>query len=490
MKKRAQIPTAQTYTLVFKGCANSIHPKLAVSEAMRIYYSMMNSASIKPNTIHMNAVLQVCARAGDLESMFNIVKTADSKLRSPDNWTYTMILNALGFKAKAARRLQVEDAGAEPPGKQEAQVTIARAKAIWEEVMTRWRQGLIVVDETLVCAMGRVLSLGGYQDLDDILLLVEQTMNISRPDSPEPAALSGPRGVALKPDASQSPAAGAPKAATAPESRAVVASKSPSAIYVAPGANTLSLVLVALLKLRKSNLGLKYWDVFQALGVEPDSENWFSLLRVLRASHASAKMAEMLQKMPPEFMQPKTFQIAMAACAKDTLNEHVFANAGKIMDLMSRHLRVPDPSAMRLYLRTVLLSTRRFQQQADKGDVAGAKLAKGRHILRGLDRLWEPLRLSTNSLSYPAKRYKSREEELADTRDFHHELIALAREMVSASDRIVSENLASPEAVKITQMRRNVLNRHITRLSARQGQLEPNLDEEEYEEEDVRTRYP
>ena len=62
MKKRAQIPNAKTYTIIFRGCAQSLHPKLAVSEATRIYNFMLNLGSLKPNTIHMNAVLEVCAR--------------------------------------------------------------------------------------------------------------------------------------------------------------------------------------------------------------------------------------------------------------------------------------------------------------------------------------------------------------------------------------------------------------------------------------------
>ncbi len=63
MKKRGQPPNAQTYTILFRGFAKSQHPTLAVSEAVRIYTTMLDSPRLPLNTIHLNAVLEVCARA-------------------------------------------------------------------------------------------------------------------------------------------------------------------------------------------------------------------------------------------------------------------------------------------------------------------------------------------------------------------------------------------------------------------------------------------
>ena len=125
MKKRAQQPNAQTFTIIFRGCALSQHPKVAVSEAVKLYQNMLSVGRIKPNTIHLNAVLQVCAKASDLESMFSILTSSDDPLRSPNNLTYTTILNALRRKTEDATfsgnpftRLQdkeVESPGKSPP---------------------------------------------------------------------------------------------------------------------------------------------------------------------------------------------------------------------------------------------------------------------------------------------------------------------------------------------------------------------------------------
>jgi pentatricopeptide repeat protein len=107
MKKRGQLPDARTYTIIFRGCAVSLHPALAVAEAMRIYNTMLNTDRIKPNTIHLNAVLDVCARAGDIDAMFAIANSANEGLRLPNNQTFTIILNALRHKPEVSRKLDL-----------------------------------------------------------------------------------------------------------------------------------------------------------------------------------------------------------------------------------------------------------------------------------------------------------------------------------------------------------------------------------------------
>lgn len=113
MKKRGQIPNAKTYTVIFRGCAGSLHPKLAVSEATRIYNFMVKHATLKPNTIHMNAVLEVCARARDIESLFTVLSTANTGIRTPDSCTYTIVLNALRHEAVDAKKLGTDPVDSE-----------------------------------------------------------------------------------------------------------------------------------------------------------------------------------------------------------------------------------------------------------------------------------------------------------------------------------------------------------------------------------------
>src|SRR3569833_2624585 len=465
MKKRQQTPNAQTYTIIFKGCANSEHPKLAVAEAIRLYHGMMGSVALRPNVIHMNAVLQVCARAGDLDSLFSILRTADDKLRSPNNLTYTAVLNALRYDVGRARDLP-RQLGDPAFGQAEAKVAISRAKAVWKDVISRWRQGHVMIDEELVCAMGRLLALGGKVDNDHILSLVEQTMSIPRFEALEAPKLEIKEGVEAGSDAGaggdtipeesflDDPAVDAFLAVDLPHSSS----------HAHPGRNTLSLVLTALCRLRRTNLAMKYWHVLTTkYQIEPDSDNWFCLLKAMRVGHASGKTAEKIMKMPPEFMRPKSFQYAMASCIKDLLNDHAFANAGKILDVMCRNLRVPDAHSMRLYLKTALLSTRRYQFQADTGDPAGAKYAHGQQIMRVSDRLWEPFRLARNALSYPTARSRSVDGEWSEQSAKHSELALLAQEMVGAIDTVVGNQMGSADEIKVMRVRRVHLTMYITR---------------------------
>lgn len=179
MKKRAQRPNAQTFTIIFRGCAQSLHPKTAVAQAVKMYTNMLNS-DLKPNTIHMNAVLECCARAGDLDSMFTIIKTANDRLRAANNLTYTIVLNALRYQPPKNELddPDVQDVEVQHEEKQKIAVAIDRAKAVWDEVMRKWIKGKITVDEELVCAMGRSLLPGTKSDNADIFALLDQTMRL------------------------------------------------------------------------------------------------------------------------------------------------------------------------------------------------------------------------------------------------------------------------------------------------------------------------
>lgn len=509
MKKRGQLPNAQTYTTIFRGCAKSPHAKLAVYQATRLYYSMLDSERIKPNTIHMNAVLHVCARAKDLESLFSVAKTANDRTRMPDNLTYTTVLNGLRFSTAQPHHRSASGEGEEVSvDKERASVSVGRARAVWEEVVTRWRQGLIVVDEELVCAMGRVLLMGSNHDKDDILALVEQTMGIARLDrTPLLQQTSKPE---AKPAAEADAASAPPKEPTTPRvtqfvplpasvtvsrvddsqagdqgSNGAVAERRGSSriTYAQPGRNVLSLIVTSLGTTRKTSLAAPYWDILTSppYSVEPDSENWFRMLKTLRRGHASGKTALLMLSMPPEMMNERTFQLAMTSCAADNLNENVVDSAAKIFDLMKRTLPVPDPYTMRLYLQTAIASNRHFRNQTEPAARQKAKLAFGQQVVQALDRLWEPLRRVSSALESPLPgRLGDGAEQHAEPAtgqayNAQREVTALVRQMVSAADMVVSEKIADEATVKRLQTSRNLLNRQITRFYENREQWEPNL---------------
>ncbi len=452
MKKRAQKPNARTYTIIFRGCAFSLHPKLAVAETTRLYNFMMKQSTIKPNTIHMNTALTVCARAGDMESLFTILATSNDSTRAADASTYTIVLNALRYDARAAGKANfgLEDADV----KREIQKSIQQASRIWADVVAAWKDAKMTMDEYLVCAMGRVLTSGDYKDNESVLELLEQTMQIPRFDKPKvklPATPDpGPTDVSSK----------APR--TPAKSTANINPR-----YPQPGTKTLSLVLTALSNTRKTASAAKYWSYLtRDLGVTPDRENYYCYLAALGAGHASAQVATLIQEMPQDIVGPITFRRGFSVCVGDNLNPAAFENACRIFDVMTATQRYPDALALRLYLQAARANTRHFYEQSSAPDAGNAE--HGKQIMAAIERMWEPFRILSGSLSYPPVATRSPKEELEKKRGDMQEVMATGRRMIAAIDRAVTDQLVTePKSVKLLRTRRAVLQRQVERWIAK-----------------------
>ncbi|KAL2195495.1 hypothetical protein P885DRAFT_70589 [Corynascus similis CBS 632.67] len=498
MKKRAQIPNAKTYTIIFRGCAESPHPKLAVSEATRIYNFMIKYGALKPNTIHMNAVLEVCARAGDLESLFTVLATCNGSIRAPDAHTYTIVLNALKFDTSKAGNANMGLIDTEV--KREIQKNIHRARAIWSDVIANWRSAKMIIDEHLVTAMGRVLAMGDYKDNESVLELLEQTMNIPRLDKPN----------AKLPDVSAAGGIGSDANLPVPESQTVEPGKlSPKArkvlagsrankepLYAKPGNKTLSLIFTVLAATRRTSSAGKYWSYFtNILKVTPDHHSYSWYLRTLATGHASGQVADLIEAMPPTLLTPLTFRRSFTACIHDNLNKNAFDNACRIFKVMTTTQRYPDALAMRLFLQVARGNTRHFhespptqqeqqqqqqqQQQAPSSSserrrqhdeqILTGKAAHGAQILRALEHMWEPLRILTGSLSYPdsATAARSPGEELDRKRGTMQEVSATARRMIAAIDRVTNDEGMIPagrrDVFKLWRTRRIILQKLLER---------------------------
>jgi hypothetical protein len=178
MKKRAQFPDGHTYSIIFNGCSLHPQPELALAKALPIYHSMMSEKSqIKPTIVHVNAVLKMCARALNTDAMLAIAAGMPLKgVGSPNNLTYTTIFNALRYFASGGFRSTLTPM----QKRQNCQKAMLEARRMWVDVTKRWGQGELWVDEELVSAFGRLLLMGDLRDRDDILSLIEQTMNIPR----------------------------------------------------------------------------------------------------------------------------------------------------------------------------------------------------------------------------------------------------------------------------------------------------------------------
>lgn len=468
MKKRAQYPNAQTYTIIFRGCAISSHPKLAVSEATRIYYSMLNSDRLKPNTIHMNAVLQVCAKTEDLDTLFSVAQSANNGLRAPNTLTYTTIINALRYTADKRQHGIVSELDIAELEKAKAKA-IQQAKAIWEEVMSKWKDGSIIMDEELVCAMGRILLIGDYYDANAVEALISQTMARRPPKRfpPEPEN-SGERYSKtenyneITPD--RHPTSDNPK----PQ-----ASGAPAISYATPGMNSLSLVLSALEKTGKTTKVEQYWNSFTGHhGVIPDANNWNQLFATLRRGKNSGKTAYYLQAMPTNLMTPKTFRIAMSTCLRDNLNPLAFKHATDVLCTMTARLNIPDLLVMRTYLR-VAYANKRHLMQASKDNYEAAMLSWGEQLAAALDHLWKPYMIATREYG----------DDTPESND-KSELVALARKMIAVSDRIISGKMIPPEAGEQIKLRRNGLNRVVVQHFEQMVAINPNFQLEKDPDDD------
>ncbi|KAK3400997.1 hypothetical protein B0T20DRAFT_405746 [Sordaria brevicollis] len=512
MKKRAQVPDARTYTIIFRGCAMSEHPKQAVAEAIKIYHSLLRNERVKPTTIHLNAVLETCARAGDLDSMFTTVQTANESTRKPDNLTYTIIFNAL--RAQFNPRMPIERDSMqrdEEDIKREKQEAISRALQIWEDVQRQWRKGNLRIDEEMICSLGRLLTLGTKEDNERVFDLLATTMQLPRFHAGEKAAAE----VSAKAVETTATPAVSPKAPSSEESETTPAetasepvtatgeqtsevqeveevkkevkeskpkyekrSVTPSpSLFAQPGNNTLSLILSVLSNTRRTSIAQKYWDLLTSApySIKPDKDNYFRYLRVLQIGRGSAATASVMTTMPAEFLTPMMLKTAFTTCIRDELNPHAFSpNACTIFDAMTRKTRYPDAIAMRLFLQSAQGNFRHIKKLAET-DPLGSRQAMGKQIILALDKMWQPFRIMVNQYSYPIGSRvtaQSPEDAWKAIRAHMSECVVTARRMISALDKVMLNNMCSDEAVlKVLKQRRVVLQNMVERYVAKDGDL-------------------
>ncbi|KAF5697680.1 Pentatricopeptide repeat-containing protein [Fusarium globosum] len=450
MKKRAQFPNAQTYTTLFRGLAKSNHPKTAVFEAVKHYNALFKDSRLEPNSTHLNAVLSVCNRAGDLDSMFSIVDTLNESTRAPTSYTYTTILNAIRFNTlDGLEKLTPEQK--EFNLKQGSQ----RAKAIWSEVMSKWRQGRLIIDEELVCSMGRMMIISSdTNDKKEVLDLIEQTMNI--PNLSKVKEMSAEEARKTNPRTGQ------------------VVKKDKNGVFVSPGNNTLSLILKVVLQTKLNSMGIKYWNfILREYNLEPDRDCWLRLFSILKQAKASGHATEILDIIPASITGPNFYRIAFETCVRDNINPNVIKNANRALDSMMNHLELPDAHLMRLYLNVSQSTHYHLRARANEGDVAGAKRAYGVQITDALDRLWVPYR-KLHDHYFKQVKAETKEQKRALYND-QREVIALARIMYGSFNKVIQQEMLPEEDLKRIRPVGGRINREIQAFYANREEMEPNL---------------
>jgi tetratricopeptide (TPR) repeat protein len=475
MKKRGQKPDAHTYTILFRGLAEYAHYPEALSKALSIYHSMdADSSPVQPNVFHTNAVLKVCARAKDMDALYGIVAKLRRKgVRAPNNLTYTTILNAIRQQAVEVSA-EVKD---EAESRAICQRAIIEARKLWIEIIERWRQGDIFIDEEVTCSMGRILLMGEKQEVDDVFSLIEQAMNIPR---------LVPRIGADFDNQMDSAVHGEAKDANADKESSLLDDNTEDKLrhdgfnvitrpkqlmkhsdaYAKPGRNSLSLVLEALKERMMRRPLAAYWDIFtNTYKVNPDSNNFHIYLQNLRMQRASSDTVNILQQMPREMLQMKTFRIAMSTCARDKKNQNSFANAGKVLDLMQQSLSDLDLPTLHKYMEVALYSYPNQDALATGRGNNELDYARGRQILRALARLGPCVINVRSALAYTARpqtRQVSKSEPVTD----QAAALALVREMISAYDKLMNNGMVPQEMNKALKLERSKLAAFVTRYKA------------------------
>ena len=388
MKKRAQPPDAQTYTILLRGLAWNADYGQSTSRALSIYQSMFaENSPVRPSIIHTNAVLKVCARAKDLDTLFNIAAKLPTKGRgAPNNLTFTTILNAVRISAwERDRSLKFEDEEQYATRRQRA---VLQGRRMWSDIVGRWRKGDLTIDEQLVGTMGRLLLLGYTpQDYDDVLSLVEQTMAIPRqvPRLDDPARkvhspipntllqrkvrkelctdqeMQGSDAESSYPDESvESGQDHNPRLTHGSEFDSLPHNGLTVISHARPGCSTLSLVVDACVRMHAVRPAKDYWSLLTSaappMTVVPDAENFHMYLRLLRLTRASRSAVELTEEMASKSelgVQAKTFRIAMSACARDNRNLNAYEAATRLLKLMIRSLEEPDLKTCEMYLRVM-----------------------------------------------------------------------------------------------------------------------------------------
>uniref|UniRef100_A0A8H7K2Y8 Pentacotripeptide-repeat region of PRORP domain-containing protein n=1 Tax=Bionectria ochroleuca TaxID=29856 RepID=A0A8H7K2Y8_BIOOC len=448
MKKRGQQPNSRTYTVIFRGLSKQTNTKLAVSEAVKQYNSLIKGDRVESNSIHLNAAINVCAKAGDMDALFRIVDTINESSRTPDALTYTTILNALRFSTMD----EIKDA--EPEKKAESlQKLVSGGKDIWAEVIDKWSDGALKIDEELVCAMGRLLHMALPRDsTNEVLDLLAQTMRI-------PNLVKNPSSDAHQDEKMRNIAAtGSSKPVHA----------TPHAAYAVPGRKTLSLVLTVLASTRQNTAGIKYWNLLvRHYGIEPDNDIWFRLLGLLKVAKASAHASNTLELIPEQIFNPRHCRIAMEACVRDNINLNVIKNSTVALETMLKKLKIPDVETLRLHLRVALVSHFRFRKMAAADKLDEAKRLYGVQLTEVLNRLWGPYqKVHRHFFEVIKPKDKDREASVLETQN---EIIALARQMFSVFNKVVNEKMLPNDDLEEMRLIASKLNRDIQDFFSKHG---------------------
>lgn len=345
-------PDSYTFTIMLNALAEYPTRPTAHERALQLYHSMSRPNSpVEPQIVHTNAVLKVCARCGDVDTMWDIVlKLPLSGLGAPNAITYTTLLNGI----QGAHEVE-------------------EGRRVWAGILSRWNSGKLWVDEELACAMGQLLLLGTKPEhWEEVFKVVEQVFGIKDPTSEEQEVSPGDQLYVegtIKPineikELLQTPEDGDPNA-RAPyvplPLRGQTTRENPSSgsnsstTRPMPGNAVLGLVIKACTQLSDKELARYYWKTLTAppYSVRPDIENFHDLLRLLRKSRSGPDALDVLHAMLSRrdtTPTAKSFFIAMSCCKREGRGPG-FPTAEEMLLLMGEHRVRVDVKIVTMFLQ-------------------------------------------------------------------------------------------------------------------------------------------
>ncbi|KAL1981170.1 hypothetical protein VTN96DRAFT_3017 [Rasamsonia emersonii] len=398
MKKRGRRPNASTFTIMLDGLSRDSHQRglHPVKTAYSIYKSIFTEKSgIRPNIIHFNAMLKVCGRHYDIDTLWKVVgDLPEEGPDAPDVKTYTIILTSIN----AITQRDVERI---PPSQLDKMIArraagVRDGKRIWADIVNQWRTGRMTIDNHLVGTMANLLINGlDEHGCYDALALFNQTMGIPifakkpphyvpsgslTPQSLYEATRTRPRTeidqqddldqdaesledqemaemdrTELEEDETEVNFEGLfdPVTNTTPDEKSRSDNSASTPALLRPGNVELSLILEACRLLTEgAGPGKQYWEYLTLRDdgpkVQPDEHSFHQYLRLLRVARSSRVALGMIrdQMVPANALEGKTFHIAMSCCRRDRQNPNVFNIANELLALMDTHLPLPDPRAL------------------------------------------------------------------------------------------------------------------------------------------------
>lgn len=345
MKKRSQFPDAFTLSIFLKGAAEHPDPAITISRITQVFWSMQASKSpVKPNNIHNNQMLNLCGRAGSMETLWKILTTLpEHGPAAPSSQTYNIVLSALRTK------LDSEDLTDE----QRASY-IQTAIQIWGIAVERWCKGTITMDSWLVAGMTGVLaSSPNWRHWVGAFELVEQTMGIPKFVNARGRKAGGSK----EKEAGESEDAvvevGETKTLLFPS---VTDGSGPLQLaqgmeLVQPTNHILQNLLYICENIRSKHAALYYWYKFthstQPYRCEPDPPVYKRLLGVLRLARSSKGSLDVIKNLSGGMTQDwGVYRLALAACARNLNRERAFDNALEIYKIRRENIPLPDLKAI------------------------------------------------------------------------------------------------------------------------------------------------